>query len=404
LLFKVNILSNNYNWYLLATIWLLSMAANFIVAAPMPMTGLLISTLNLSHADAGLLIALSPLMYIVLSIPSGIIADRWSVRKIVGTGAILMAVGGILRGFASTTPTLFIFTIVAGSGVALTIPNLPKMIATWFPPGKIGLATGVYVTSFALSPAIVFAITPSLLLPVFDNWGNVFLVYGLFALLTAILWWIISRDSVKLTHKRQKIGLKFSVLNILKIRDLWFLGYITTTTNILWYSISSWLPFILISRGFDPVAAGLVVALYTLAGTPALIFFPVISDKIGLRKPFIWLPLLILGPIAYLLPFSHESNIWLISAIFGILVCSVFTLMFIVPIERVGIERAGSAMGFVLSIGYIGGLLGPWLVGYLSDLLNEFETSFLIIVVATEVAMILGIIIKETGSRQLLSR
>ena len=59
-------------WIILAATWLLSMGTNFQVFAPAPLLGILISDLKLTHTEAGLLVALPPLMYVLLSISGGL--------------------------------------------------------------------------------------------------------------------------------------------------------------------------------------------------------------------------------------------------------------------------------------------------------------------------------------------
>ena len=383
-----------YSWLMLVLVWLLSLAANLIVLAPAPLLSAIVSDLDLTHSDAGLLVALPPLMYVVLSILGGTLADRWSPKRVAGLGALLMFVGSVGRGLVGSFEALFIFTGVAGAGVALTIPNLPKLISSWFPSDRIGVATGLYVTTFSIGPAVVFAATPTILLPILGSWRATLSVYGLFALAVSVLWWLLARDG------SVEVKSRGSFREVLKVRDVWFLGFITTTTNMLWYGVSGWLPYILVERGVDEVTAGLVATLYTLTSVPALLLFPSASDRLGLRKPLISAPLLALGPIVYLLYQTQQPMIWLLSALFGILVSGVFSLMFIVPVERVGLVKAGGAMGLTLSIGYIGGLVGPWLVGYLRDLTGAFWSGFLSIAVVSEVALLLSLLLKETGWRR----
>jgi cyanate permease len=69
-----------YSWLMLVLVWLLFLAANLIVLAPAPLLSAIVSDLDLTHSDAGLLVALPPLMYVVLSILGGSLADRWSPR------------------------------------------------------------------------------------------------------------------------------------------------------------------------------------------------------------------------------------------------------------------------------------------------------------------------------------
>jgi len=382
---------SGYSWLMLTLVWLLSFAANLMVLAPAPLLGAIMSELELTHSEAGLLVALPPLMYVLLSLVGGSLADRWCPKRVAGLGSLLMFVGGVVRGLAGSVDALFVFTAVAGAGVALTIPNLPKVISSWFPSDRIGIATGFYVTTFSIGPAVVFAATPTILLPILGSWRATLTFYGLFASAASILWWLLAKNRLVV------VGSRSSFKEVLKVRDVWLLGFITTTANMLWYGVSGWLPYILVERGFDEATAGLVATLYTLTSVPALLLFPSASDRLGLRKPLISAPLLALGPIVYFLPQTYQPTIWLLSALFGILVSGVFSLMFIVPVERVGLVNAGGAMGLTLSIGYIGGLVGPWLVGYLRDLTGAFWSGFLSMAVVSEVALLLSLPLKETG-------
>lgn len=381
-------------WLMVAAAWLLSMATNIQVFAPSPLVNTLMLELKLTYTEVGQLLALPPLMYVLLSIFGGFLADRWSMKKVVGLGAVLVALGGVARGLIGSKLSLFAFTLVAAAGIGLVIPNLPKFIASWFPPARLGLATGLYVTTFALGPAVVFAITSSIMLPNLGGWQTTLLVYGLFAVIAVVGWWLVAEEQPKkFTSSSQ------SFKKVLRVRDIWFLGFITSSTNMLWYGAAGWLPYTLVSRGFNEVTAGLVVTVFTLAAVPALVLFPLASDYLGTRKHLIWIPLLTLGPLIYVLPLASQPIIWPLSALFGIMVSGVFSLMFIVPVECVGLENAGGAMGIVISTGYIGGILGPWLVGYLKEILGVFWPGFLVVAIVTEIATVLALVINETGRR-----
>jgi CP family cyanate transporter-like MFS transporter len=305
-----------------------------------------------------------------------------------------MFVGGLGRGLVGSADLLFIFTAVAGAGVALTVPNLPKIIASWFPSERIGVATGVYVVAFSIGPAVVFGATHTVLLPALGSWRAVLSIYGLFAFAISGLWWFTAKD--RFTEIRSA---KSSLRAVLRVKDVWLLGFITAADNMLWYSVSGWLPYILIERGFSEMAAGLVATVYTITSAPAMLLFPSASDHLGLRKPLIFIPLLALSPTVYLLHQAQPPTIWLLSGLFGVLVSGVFSLMFIIPVECVGLANAGGAMGLTLSLGYIGGLVGPWVVGYLRDLAGTFWPGFLTVALVNTAAALLSFLLKETGWR-----
>ncbi len=73
--------------------------------------------LLLTHAQTSLLYSIPILMIGVVAIPTGFIADRVGVRKAAGIGAIMIAVGSILRGTATDFSSLLAFTFIYGTGL-----------------------------------------------------------------------------------------------------------------------------------------------------------------------------------------------------------------------------------------------------------------------------------------------
>jgi MFS family permease len=62
---------------------------------------------ELSNQQIGLLVAIPSLIQFLLSVPSGMVSDRFGPRKLIA-GSILIAAGGALLGSISTTPLMFI--------------------------------------------------------------------------------------------------------------------------------------------------------------------------------------------------------------------------------------------------------------------------------------------------------
>jgi len=53
--------------------------------------------------------------------------------------------------------------------------------------------------------------------------------------------------------------------------------------------------------------------------------------------------------------------------------------------------------GFIYSIGYIGGFIAPWIVGFFRDLTGSFTLGFLVLTVTTLMMFIPIILLPETG-------
>ena len=133
-------------WLMLGCAWLLA----FAMYAPMlcipPMEHIIREELLISHAQVGLLFAGPVGVLVAVAIPSGFLADRFGIRKVVGIGAMTMAVGTLMRSSFTSFSISFGFTCLYGIGFSLIYPNLPKLVGTWFPRAKACFATGIYAT------------------------------------------------------------------------------------------------------------------------------------------------------------------------------------------------------------------------------------------------------------------
>jgi len=109
--------SSHIPWVILGSACLLG----FAMIAPMfcvpPMEHILKEELGLTHTQTSLLFIAPILMLAIVAIPAGLIADRIGVRKAAGIGAIIIAVGTILRGTATNPSSFLAFTLIYGVGL-----------------------------------------------------------------------------------------------------------------------------------------------------------------------------------------------------------------------------------------------------------------------------------------------
>ncbi|MEB3885350.1 OFA family MFS transporter [Lyngbya sp. CCY1209] len=119
--------------------------------------------------------------FAVLMPIAGFYLRRFGVRRVVACGGVVMGIGYILSGFA---PNLFVlilaYGIIAGAGVGIAYGVPLAVCASWFPDRK-GLAVGLTVVGFGLSPLVTAPLATRLIaaygvLPTFIILGVVFTV------------------------------------------------------------------------------------------------------------------------------------------------------------------------------------------------------------------------------------
>lgn len=96
---------------------------------------------------------------------AGFLIDRFGAKVVTAVGGVITGLGYILSGFASNTniTTLtFTYGIIAGIGVGIAYGVPLAVVAKWFPDRK-GLAVGLTVVGFGLSPLITAPVAQSLI-------------------------------------------------------------------------------------------------------------------------------------------------------------------------------------------------------------------------------------------------
>jgi cyanate permease len=131
---------------------------------------------------------------------------------------------------------------------------------------------------------------------------------------------------------------------------------------------------------------------------PCMLLVPWASHKAGLVKPFIWGAALGFIVAAWAGIYIPVPLGWPLMVFLGVL-CSIFPLILAFPVELVPEEWVGTASGMVLSIGYMGALVGPSLVGYFLDVAGTLNPGLVALMGAGIGLGVIGALLPETGSQ-----
>jgi len=376
----------------------------FAMWAPMfcvpPMVHILKEELFLTHAQTSLLFTIPMLMIAAVAIPGGFLADRIGVRRAAGIGAIIMAVGTMLRGTATNASSLLAFTFVYGVGLGLSFPNLPKLVSTWFPREKAGVATGIFSSGLPTGAAVALAITMPLVFPITNTFQGVFFIWGIPPTVAAILWWIMVRkpphDGIQ--DKALSIGIT-PFRQLLRNKGLWLISSLFLLHNFFFYTWAGWAPTLMRLRGATPETAGLISSLVLWASIPTALFMPRLSYRLGIRKPFLWVPSIALALASWGGIHVHLPMIWSLMTLVGIASATRFPTIMALPVETMPEKDVGTVSGLIISLGFIGGVIGPLIGGHILDLSGSLDRSLLVLIGVSVVATVIAFRLPETGSK-----
>ena len=391
------------SWIMLGCAWLLG----FAMFAPMlcipPIEHILKEVLRVSHAQVGLLFSMPIITLVAIAIPAGYLADRLGTRKAVGMGAIILAVGCLMRGGAATFETLLCFTCLYGVGFGFIFPNLPKLVGSWFPREKAALVTGIYSTGITTGSAIALAITLPVVFRATHTVQGTFLIWSTPAVVAAFLWWMVAKDPPlqspdkgKAAQARQDIHLS---PHIWRNKNLWLIALMLFLNNVHFYTWSGWTPTLMIMKGASPNVAALIASVRGWTSLSVMFLMPWASHRIGLRKPFLWSSAFLLAFAAWSAMYIPVPLGWPLMILVGVTVGGTFSMILGLPVEITSKQSVGKASGMVLFIGYIGGLIGPWLAGHILDVTGTLDLAFMILIGTAIVWAFITFLIPETGHR-----
>ena len=92
--------------------------------------------------------------YAALQLPSGVVLDRFGVRKVGLISTFLWSVASFCSAAASSVGAFFVARLLLGIGEAPTFPGNSKAVGYWFPDRERSLATAFFDSAAKLGPAI----------------------------------------------------------------------------------------------------------------------------------------------------------------------------------------------------------------------------------------------------------
>jgi len=376
----------------------------FAIYSPMfcvpPMEHILKEELLLTHAQTGLLFTAPFLMLVALAIPGGLLADRIGIKKAAGIGAILIVIGTVLRGTATTASSLITFTLIYGIGIGLSFPNLPKLVSVWVPKEKAGIATGIFTTGIMVGAALALALTMPVVFPLAKTFQGVFFIWSIPPVVAAILWWILVKEPGSNTIDSGLGNRNHALfLKVIRNKNLWLVSALLILENIFFYNWSGWTPALTMLKGATPELAGVIASIQLWDSIPTVFLIPRLSYRLCLRKPFLWVTSIILAVTMLSAIYVNLPMLWFIVVVVGVVDSARLVTMLALPVELMPKEEVGTASGLVLSVGYTGSIIGPFIGGRILDLTESLDISLLVLTGISIITVLVALKLPETGNK-----
>ena len=415
----------NVAWRVWGTGALLYLVGFFHRVAPAVMTAELMRDFSIGAAALGNLSAFYFYSYVLMQIPTGILADTWGPRRLLSAGALVAGVGGLLFALSPGVVWAYMGRFLIGGSVAVAWVGLLKLAGNWFPPRQFAMVSGVALLCGILGA--VGAGPPLRWLMDHASWRVAMLGVAVATLAVGVSIWCVVRDTpgakglADFPHAAEPIDrppILASLIEVLRCRNTWLLflipgGFVgaVLTFGGLWG-----VPFLSTHYGMSTGRASFLTSALLVAWALASPLFGWLSDRQGLRKPLFLAGAAVTlagwTAVVYLprMPMPLLVGVLLLTGIAS----GCMILSFAFARESVPSRLAGTVSGLVNT----GVMLGPMLlqpaVGWMLDYgwtgklidgvrrydLAAYRVGFSLMLAWLALSLILLLLTRETHCRQ----
>ncbi|MBZ8139297.1 MFS transporter [Rubrivivax gelatinosus] len=337
---------------------------------------------GLSGTQLGIISSAFFLSYALLQVPAGVLGDRIGRKKVLVPGFLLFGVFTAVSGMARSFFTFIAARVVTGAGQGTYYGPQYGIAAEQIPARNRSLGSALINSGMAFGIALGLMVSSWVAHSLGYGWRAPFFVMAVPTVVMALLiWWLIKENPRPTGAQAQAHSNKGAFTALLKNRNL-LVTYVMVFCSLFgFFMILTWLPYYLqTERGIPVKEIGNISSLVAWVSIPGGLLFAQVSDKLGKRKPLVF----VLVPIAAA---SLVSIAWLQDVnqvIAAICVYGFFGKLALDPVliatvaDNTPKENYGTAFGIFNFVGMSSSILAPTIAGFVSDATGSLAANFYI--------------------------
>ncbi len=371
------------------------------------------SAFHLSPVGLGYLFASYLWGYVLLSIPMGILVDRFGAKRIAAAGITIWSVATIFTGASTGYFMAMTSRFVMGGGEATTNPCGARIIREWFPAAERGTINAIFNAGAFAGPSLCALVIGSLMQVV--GWRAGFFAAGVIGLVWLLAWslwygppekvrWLTvpERERIVATRGMQSAELRddsgaAGLFKLMGTKALWGLVLIGGADAYGSYLFLSWLPsYLQTTRHLNLAATGFETAVPYAAALVISLTVGRVSDRLlrgkdvtaGYRRYVIAVSSLIAAGLIVCVPFVSSAPLLLgmIALAIGCIATNTSQVFALTSDLLPNPKDLGKVMSFEIAGANVIGFFSPIVTGYLIALTGGFDAAF----VTTGMMMMVG--------------
>ena len=350
--------------------------------------------LGIRAQQFGLLTGIFFIGYFLFEVPSNLILHKVGARIWIARILISWGMVSLLTAFVQSATHLYIVRFLLGLAEAGFFPGMILYLTYWFRQREQAQAVALFMTALPITSIIGAPVSGWILDHIhwlgISSWRWLLTLEALPAIVLGVLTFLVlpnnpgdsnfltpkekewlteelrREEQQKLANQKQHIDARRALLN----RRVWYLALIYFNNSIGLYSLTFWLPQAVqgFSGKLSNTQIGLLVMVPHLVGLIAMVLISLHSDRTQERRFHAAIPLMLGGTALLLIARIHAPAVSIVLlALMAVGIYSLYGPFWSLPNRFLTGIGAASGIALINSIGNLGGFVGPYAVGAVTD-------------------------------------
>jgi predicted MFS family arabinose efflux permease len=342
-----------------------------------------------ARSELGAAVALFQIVSASCMFVAGSLADRISLRLLLGTGLLISSVGiGLMSLISAPWHALALYGILfaIGNGTASIIP-VGVMVTRVF-PGRAGFANGVASAGLSVGQLVVVAALAAVLVDL--GWRQVFVWLGAaHVLLVPLL--VAAIPGRRAAHARQAApppsGL--TVREAARTRQFWLLLVVYAICGLDDFFVTTHVVAFAQDRGVDAFVAGNLLALMGLTALLGVLAAGVWSDRAGPVWPTAAAFAARVAVFALITLDQSPVSVAVFALVFGATFLTTAPLAVLFVRDSFGTRHLGALTGLITMVHHVCGGVGAYVGADVFDATGRYDAAFALMLASCVVALVL---------------
>ena len=379
-----------------------------------PQISTMMRDLAMTDSLKGLAAGIFFLSYFSLQVPGGHWGQHWSAKKLITICLVVWGFSAMACGFAQTFGQFVFFRLMLGLGESSVFPAMTVLLAHWFPRSERVRANAYWQLCLPLAIVLSAPFT-GWCLGAF-GWRAMLVIEGALPLIWLPIWWLCISDHpakakwispeerafLETRFEQERTGSEqASPMPIWRVLMLPAIPVMIAIAFLAYSSLNGCMIFFtstLKEGKFSAVQYSVLFALPYLLTMLVMILTSWNSDRTGERRGHIAVVLAVSGA-SLVVSVALHGHFWLSYAFLCLAIPGPFAFvpaLFAIPSEALPRHATGAIVGLVNGVGGIGGFVGPFFVGWLSQIFHGVAVPFVVLGIGMLVAAALAFLLPKS--------